>query len=174
MWTSFEALCDLGVCDKTLDPTSVFGVQPQSLEIEAANGSDHETLGRGVLTPSFAFLQTPRDGPRSALRTPPATGGSMPKAMLFHSGAGGVNNSVVGGSDSVHHQPLKSDAIGGNGTSGGQSLFQTPNLTPIAKERSYFVAGQNIPASAVPQTTNTMPRVLRRAQQVASRQYYEP
>ena len=98
----------------------------------------------------------------------------MPKAMLFHSGAGGVNNSVVGGSDSVHHQPLKSDAIGGNGTSGGQSLFQTPNLTPIAKERSYFVAGQNIPASAVPQTTNTMPRVLRRAQQVASRQYYEP
>lgn len=63
MWTSYEALCEMGAND---DPTQVFGVFPAIL---ASQPQEDEAAGpvavqeeRGVLTPSFSLSQTPMDG----------------------------------------------------------------------------------------------------------------
>lgn len=64
MWTSYEALCEMGAND---DPTQVFGVFPAALaaqpedETEAAVAQAVQDE-RGVLTPSFSLSQTPLDG----------------------------------------------------------------------------------------------------------------
>ena len=168
MWTSFEALCELGVDERTLDPTSVFGVHPHELHFEPPPTAD-----RGILTPTMSFLQTPRDGmycrlchaPRTSLthscaaaksiRSEVATpitgfGGPTPKASLFQHD-----------SENLHSvRESKPSKV----------LFQTPNLTPIPNEHSYY--GGHLPPQSAP--GSVAPQVVKRAQEVASRRYYEP
>lgn len=66
MWSSYEALCEMGAND---DPTQVFGVFPAALAPQPEDDANkagpvvrtaHEE--RGVLTPSFSLSQTPLDG----------------------------------------------------------------------------------------------------------------
>lgn len=65
MWTSYEALCEMGAND---DPTQVFGVFPAALaappddENEGAAVAPTVQEERGVLTPSFTLSQTPLEG----------------------------------------------------------------------------------------------------------------
>jgi len=63
MWTSYEALCEMGAND---DPTQVFGVFPAALVAQPQddNTAKAQTVQeeRGVLTPSFSLSQTPLDG----------------------------------------------------------------------------------------------------------------
>lgn len=68
MWSSYEALCEMGAED---DPTQVFGVCPTTLQTACSEGATvtnnaaSTTLPiqeRGVLTPSFSLSQTPLDG----------------------------------------------------------------------------------------------------------------
>lgn len=64
MWTSYEALCEMGAND---DPTQVFGVFPAILATQPEDDANEAAAGpvqeeRGVLTPSFSLSQTPMDG----------------------------------------------------------------------------------------------------------------
>lgn len=65
MWTSYEALCEMGASD---DPTQVFGVFPAALIAQEQDGNDASQVAhavqeeRGVLTPSFSLSQTPFEG----------------------------------------------------------------------------------------------------------------
>lgn len=65
MWTSYEALCEMGAND--IDPTQVFGVCPAILAQTEEQNVAHAAATtipeeRGVLTPSFSLSQTPLDG----------------------------------------------------------------------------------------------------------------
>lgn len=57
MWTSYEALCEMG--DDTINPTQVFGVCPAALAPSPRQEEEEATqpnlASRGVLTPSFAL-----------------------------------------------------------------------------------------------------------------------
>lgn len=63
MWTSYEALCEMG-CD-LMEPTEIFGVVPAALAVKQEPSKGHEqvatpvdeTQERGVLTPSFTLSQ---------------------------------------------------------------------------------------------------------------------
>lgn len=58
LWSSYEALCELGGADD-LDPTSIFGVQPAILEIDPSAQTNKPLQDRSVLTPSFSMAETP-------------------------------------------------------------------------------------------------------------------
>ena len=151
MWTSFEALCDLGVDEKVLDPASIFGVQPPSLCLPQPPPNQE----RGPLTPSFAY--SPPDSQSvfqpMDMGTPSSVSSSLPTASLFYSGEVGENNAP-------------------------RAMFATPNLTPIPSyDNSFAAMGSTAPISAHMISSahgGTLPHVVRRARAVVSRRYYEP
>lgn len=151
MWTSFSALCDLGVDEKLLDPTEIFGVHPMELNLERPRKQQE----RGPMTPSFSY--SPPDD-KSVLQHMDMTTSlmlsSIPKTSLFHSAGGGENTAP-------------------------RSMFATPNLTPIPNNDISFVAmGSNMLGSTARMQSSAagsnLPHVVHRARSVAFRRYYEP
>lgn len=156
MWTSFEALCELGVVD--IDPTSVFGVRPAELD------QIHERLQKpqnamplqekSVLSPSFNFTQHPHHHgtPLASGMKPmhpmdlgsPASLGSIPKTSLF--------------------QTAQKQKVTPN-----QLHFDTPNLTPIPHQQD---ASFNAGFGSLAESYNA--NTIRRAKHVAAHLYYQP
>jgi hypothetical protein len=157
MWTSYEALCELG--DVDIDPTSVFGVRPTELDQVHQHLHKPQNMPlqeKNVLQSSF-FSHAQRS-PMEAVRklqpmdlgTPSSTGSSIPKTTLFQTA------------------PKRS-------TSKGTTLqFDTPNLTPIpmqSQDASFAVNPPDTTSSFAADSTN--PNTIRRAQNVAARLYYQ-
>lgn len=154
MWTSYEALCELGAVD--IDPTSVFGVRPA--EIDRLNEHLQKPPNmmplqeKSVMSPSFNFSQhhhaTPAGKPLQAmgLASPSSSvPGSIPKATLFQTA----------------QKP--------KGVTPNQMQFETPNLTPIPMQND----ASFLEASSMFAETNN-PNIIRRAKYVAARLYYQP
>lgn len=156
MWTSFEALCELGVDGTVLDPITTFGVNPPALNL-AQPQHRHE---RGPLTPSFSY--SPPNG-KSVLQTMDATTPSVssliPSTSLF---------------------PLSTNFGGRGESTAPRVMFTTPDMTPISKktDNSFEAMGSNVPDSATciqsSAVESTLQHVVRRARSVVSRRYYEP
>jgi hypothetical protein len=165
MWSSYEALCELGAGDDLLDPVEIFGVCPNALTLpteESPVAAQSSTQmpppreERGVLTPTFGggLQPTPVDSAAASagarpmdLTTPMSTTSSssfLPKASLFPPSAGSVARN-----SSKPPRPT--------------SFFETPNLTPIPTEKSMMSAAGFV-----------NPVVVKRANRVASRLYYPP
>lgn len=149
MWSSYEALCEIGATD--IDPTSVFGVHPPEMDHLKENMSKANSAlplqEKSISSPSFNFShhQTPKSLQNLQLGTP--SGATPLPQTLFQN----------------PQNP---------GVTPHQLQFETPNLTPIPTVQDHsFVTNQ--PASAdfmkVPN-----PSTLRRAKEVAARLYYEP
>lgn len=149
MWSSYEALCEIGATD--IDPTSVFGVQPPQIDqlkenVYKANGT-LPLQEKSISSPSFniSHHQTPKPLQNLQLGTP-SSATPLPQTLFQTS------------------QNL--------GVTPHQLQFQTPNLTPIptVQDHSYIA---NQPASADFMNVPNLSTV-RRAKQVAARLYYEP
>ena len=155
MWTSYEALCELG--DVDIDPTSVFGVRPTELDQVHQHLHKPQNMPlqeKNVLQSSF-FSHAQRS-PMEAVRklqpmdlgTPSSTGSSIPKTTLFQT------------------------ATKRSTTKGTTLQFDTPNLTPIPMQSQDASFAVNPPdSSSFADSTN--PNTIRRAQNVASRLYYQ-
>jgi hypothetical protein len=193
MWTSYEALCELGATD--IDPTSVFGVRPSEidkLQERVVHHSSNEAMPlqeKAVLathqfsspTPSYSKtghgMATSIGGGRSIdLVTPLSTASLDPKVSFRQTTLDSLPRTV------------------GKGTSQtGQFQFDTPNLTPIPIQHdASFVHHHNYPPSATTTLTATdgtnitdggsrvdfvdtiNPNIIRRAKHVAARLYYQP
>jgi hypothetical protein len=179
MWTSYEALCELGALD--LDPTSVFGVRPaeldqfnDQLQKEHEVPEEHFPLQeRSVLGQSFpSSHQTPFGAtkPIHAMDVAtPSSAGSIPKASLFQT------------------------AHKSNTRKGTALQFETPNLTPIPIQDAsfahhhhhqqhhqmhhqyvHFAVDQMDHNASVSFVDSTNPDTIRRAKHVAARLYYPP
>lgn len=153
MWTSFEALCEMGATD--IDPTSVFGVRPVEIDRLQEHLQKSQNMmplqEKSVQSPSFTFTQ--HDGtPFAANSKPlqpmdlgtPSSVGSIPKTTLF--------------------QTAPKQRVTPN-----QLQFETPNLTPIPHQQDASFAA---PPSSFMDSYN--PNTVRRAKHVAARMYYEP
>ena len=154
MWTSYEALCEMGAVD--IDPTSVFGVRPAELEQLQENHlqkmqHNKPLQEKSLLSPSlFSHHQsTPMEAVKPLqpmdLGTP-SSSGSIPKTSLFQT----------------------AQKRTGQKERGTVLQFETPNLTPIpiqdvsfAQDSTTFVDSAN-------------PSIIRRAKHVAARLYYQP
>ena len=189
MWTSYEALCEMGASD--IDPTSVFGVRPAEIDrlqerIHQQNTAQ-ETMPlqeKSILTPHHHFSPPPSHGataipPGSAmgppggramdLGTPSSTGSIGPKATLFQTAQKSSKKILP-----------------------SQLQFDTPNLTPIPMQQdASFIHhhSQYPPSGAVGQDSmmsgvdvsaihgfvdSYNPHTVRRAKHVAARLYYQP
>jgi hypothetical protein len=154
MWTSYEALCEMGAVD--IDPTSVFGVRPAEIDRLQDHLQKPQNMmplqEKSVLSPSFNFSQhhaTPAAKPLQTMDLgSPSSAGSIPKASLFQTA----------------QKP--------KGVTPNQMQFETPNLTPIPMQNdaSFMVGGP--PSSTFVDTNN--PNTIRRAKHVAARLYYQP
>lgn len=156
MWTSYEALCEMGATD--IDPTSVFGVRPaeiDQLQEQLQKPQNSMPLQeKPVLSPSLNFSQmhhhgTPLDASMKPLQPmdlgTPSSIGSIPKTSLF--------------------QTAQKQKVTPN-----QLQFETPNLTPIPHHQDVsFVGAQH---SSFVDSHN--PNTVRRAKHVAARMYYQP
>jgi anaphase-promoting complex subunit 3 len=155
MWTSYEALCEMGAVD--IDPTSVFGVRPAEIDQlqEHLHKPQHmmPLQEKSVLSPSFKFHHgTPMDSMKPLqpmdLGTPSSVGSSIPKTSLF--------------------QTAQKTKVTPN-----QLQFETPNLTPIPHDQdASFVTHPDAATTLFTDTHN--PSTLRRAKHVAARLYYQP
>jgi hypothetical protein len=155
MWTSYEALCEMGAVD--IDPTSVFGVRPS--EIDQLQEHLHKPQNmmplqeKSVLSPSFNFSQHHATPMMEAVKPlqpmdlgTPSSAGSIPKTSLFQTA----------------QKP--------KGVTPNQLQFETPNLTPIPHQQD---ASFTAPSSASFVDMNN-PNTIRRAKHVAARLYYQP
>jgi anaphase-promoting complex subunit 3 len=156
MWTSYEALCEMGATD--IDPTSVFGVRPAEIDQLQEQLQKPQNLmplqEKSVLSPSLSFSQphhhgTPLDANMKPLQPmdlgTPSSIGSIPKTSLF--------------------QTAQKQKVTPN-----QLQFETPNLTPIPHQQdASFVVGAH---SSFVDSHN--PNTVRRAKHVAARMYYQP
>lgn len=148
MWTSYEALCEMGCVD--IDPTSVFGVRPVELDQLQEHLRKPQNMmplqEKSVLSPSFNFSQHHATPMQPMDLATPSTGGSIPKASLFQTA-----------------QKAKS-------VTPNQLQFETPNLTPIPHQQDVSFA---VPPSAS-FVDSKNPDTIRRAKHVAARLYYQP
>lgn len=149
MWSSYEALCEIGATD--IDPTFVFGVHPAAMDQLKENVSKANTTlplqEKSISSPSFNFShnQTPKPFQNLQLGTPSGTT-PLPQTLFQNPQNPGV----------TPHQ----------------LQFETPNLTPIPTVQDHsFITNQ--PASAEFMNIPN-PSTLRRAKEVAARLYYEP
>jgi hypothetical protein len=196
MWTSYEALCEMGASD--IDPTSVFGVRPAEIDLLKERihqqNTAQETMPlqeKSILTPHHHFTPPPPPGataipPGSAmgppggrpmdLGTPSSTGSIGPKATLFQTA----------------QKSKKSGETGSAVILPNQLQFDTPNLTPIPMQQdASFIHhhSQYPPSGAVGQDSmmsgvdisaihgfvdSYNPHTVRRAKHVAARLYYQP
>ena len=162
MWTSYEALCELGATD--IDPTTIFGVRPAQLDQLQAqllqkpqNSSTTMPLQeKSVLSPSLHFAQvvshhgTPLDSSMMKPLQPmdlgsPASMSSIPKTSLF--------------------QTAQKQKVTPN-----QLQFETPNLTPIPHQQDVSFLN----ASQLSFADSHNPLTVRRAKHIAARMYYAP
>jgi hypothetical protein len=195
MWTSYEALCEMGAL--YIDPTTVFGVRPA--EIERLQERFHEhTSGqvvmplqeKAVLTPHHFTPSThggnPTIGGTGAIRamdlgTPGTSLSTGPKVSLFQT-AQKPKATVESGSAAILPNQLQ---------------FDTPNLTPIPMQQdasfihhhhqqhhlasaggvtfqqSSMISEADIPLNHV-FGDSFNPYTVRRAKHVAGRLYYQP
>jgi hypothetical protein len=92
MWTSYEALCEMG--DDAINPVQVFGVCPEALapspqeEDEEEEAAQPNVESRGVLTPSFALSH---HGKRNCNRETIGTNNFSHKKIRLHSTGGNTN-----------------------------------------------------------------------------------
>ena len=133
MWTSYEALCELGATD--IDPTSVFGVRPaeiDKLQERIVQHISHEAMPlqeKAVLTTHQFSSPTPTSakaltstasstiGGRSMdLATPLSTGSLDPKISLRQTAQESLPRTMGKGMSQT-----------------SQFQFDTPNLTPDRK-----------------------------------------
>lgn len=174
MWTSYQALCEMGASDEFADPTQIFGVCPAALTLAAAIASEDsqpdtttlpEQNHRGVLTPSYSLSRATPEAPGTLMRQLDIAGtpssATMPKTNLFQSGGSSTYGAAHGS------------------TRGGQravSMFETPNLTPIPVKDDKSLGGglPQAPSTARAPPSNVDVHVIRRASKVAARLYYEP
>ena len=131
LWTSFEALAELG---EPIDPASAFGVTP----IGISQKQNLSSLAMNTKTPL------------KPMKTPAASGATA-----------------------AHTAPrAPASSVRGNPTA-----FETPGLTPIPVQNNSFMPVAETPrpvvAEATPAQHGNM-SVVRRARQVAFRQYYPP
>lgn len=192
MWTSYEALCEMGATD--IDPTSVFGVRPneidqlqQRLFMQSADQEDLPLQEKSVLTPHLFTV------------SPPITQGGTPSGGLASIGRSmviGTPAGIGGPKGSLFQMAQKPTAESGStAILPSQLHFDTPNLTPISlKQDASFVqhnphlhyhsdnATGNVkqkPSSIIPGAGHTFgdslnAHTLRRAKEVAARMYYKP
>jgi len=164
MWTSYEALCEMGATD--IDPTSVFGVRPSEIDqLQEQMQKPQNSMplqDKSVLSPSVHFSQphhhhhhhhgTPLDANMKPLQPmdlgTPSSMGSIPKTSLFQT---------------AQKQKVTPNHL----------QFDTPNLTPIPhQQEASFVGGVHATTSSFVDSRN--PNTVRRAKHVAARMYYQP
>jgi hypothetical protein len=155
MWTSYEALCEMGAVD--IDPTSVFGVRPTELDQVHQHLHKPQNMPlqeKNVLQSSFfsQAQQTPMEAVRTLqpmdLGTPSSIGSSIPKTSLFQTA------------------PKRST------TKGTTLHFDTPNLTPIPMQSQDASFAAN-PPDSYSFADSTNPNTINRAKNVAARLYYQ-
>lgn len=197
MWTSYEALCEMGASN--IDPTTVFGVRPAEIDqlqerFRQRNFGEQEEMPlqeKPVLTPHH--FTPPTHGAGSAiggvgaasrpmdLGTPASAASIRPKASLFQTA----------------QKPNSSSETGSAAILPNQLQFDTPNLTPIPLQQDASFIQQHHhhhPASAARVTfqhssmmseaadlplnhvfgDSLNPHTVRRAKHVAARLYYQP
>ena len=167
MWTSYEALCELGAVD--VDPTSVFGVRPSELDefndqLEKQKQDQQQNFPlqeRSLLGQSSFFSHHPQHTPFDSVKplqpvepATPSSAGSIPKASLFQT---------------AHKRTGPKMAL----------QFETPNFSPIPIQDASFAPHQHAhPAEEHIDTASFVdsanPNTIRRAKNVAARLYYPP
>ncbi|KAL3911010.1 MAG: hypothetical protein SGILL_007454 [Bacillariaceae sp.] len=192
MWTSYEALCEMGATD--IDPTSVFGVRPTEIDhlqqrLHQENVAVQESMPlqeKSVLTPHHFTPPFPGAGAIGGSTAPdfgtPGGAASIgPKAALFQTAQKPTAKAAEPGSTAILPNHLQ---------------FETPGLTPIPMQHDASFLQHNQeqyrPASAAGVTcsqpsgiseTGTSfqgfgdshnPHTIQRAKQVAARMYYQP
>jgi hypothetical protein len=189
MWTSYEALCEMGAL--CIDPTTVFGVRPA--EIERLQERFHQqNLGqeemplqeKSVLTPHHFTPPT-----HGVTATVGGTGTSRPMELGTPSTA-----ASIGPKASLFQTAQKPKATLESGSAAilpNQLQFDTPNLTPIPMQQdaSFIHQHQHQGISAngvtfhrssmmseadIPFSDSFNPYTVRRAKYVAARLYYQP
>ena len=170
MWTSYEALCELGAVD--VDPTSVFGVRPAELDEfndqlqkqKQDQQQDFPLQERSLLGQSSFFSHHPQHTPFNSVKplqpvepATPSSTGSIPKASLFQT---------------AHKRTGPKMAL----------QFETPNFSPIPIQDASFAphqhhqhahpAVEHIDTASFVDSAN--PDTIRRAKNVAARLYYPP
>ena len=197
MWSSYEALCELGATD--IDPTSVFGVRPIQLEEfhTSSNGMNTSPRNRplqeqSVLGSSF-LAQHPQQQAQgqnhqgrysenhhhhSSIQAGASTPLETARFQAMELGTPAANTMTRNRSSSLSTAPPPRRNL----------QFETPNLTPIPHNQdASFVShhgGQPEPGfSAQGSASNGSaglfmeshnPWTIRRAKQVAARLYYPP
>lgn len=192
MWTSYEALCELGATD--IDPTSVFGVRPVEIDklqerIMQQKSNEAMPLQEKVVLTTHQFSSPPPTSAKAVtgitnstiggrsmdLVTPLSTGSLDPKVSLRQTAQGSLPRTTGKGMSHTSHQ----------------FQFDTPNLTPIPMQHdASFVHHHNYPPSAITTATDGTnvaetgitvdfvdsinPNIIRRAKNVAARMYYQP
>lgn len=147
MWSSYEALCELGAVD--IDPTSIFGVRPVEIDRMQEHMQKPQTTmplqEKSVSSPSFGFSHHQTTPLQPMEIGTPSSSGSIPKASLFQT------------------------AQKSRGVTPNQLQFETPNLTPIPRNNDASFTAQ---VSSFLDSNN--PNTIRRAKHVAAGLYYQP
>eukprot|EP00980_Cylindrotheca_fusiformis_P001974 scaffold443_cov125-Cylindrotheca_fusiformis.AAC.23 len=152
LWTSYEALCEMGAVD--IDPTSVFGVRPaeiDKIQESVAKASNNMPLQeKSISSPSFNLSQHQTPKPLQSIQLgTPASASSLPQTSLFQTAQK-------------------------SGVTPNQLQFETPNLTPIPTVQDHSFATQPQSTQGVAFVDLANPGTIRRAKQVAARLYYAP
>lgn len=146
LWTSWEALCDYGVTDLA-SPEDVFGVTPAPTTTN---------LPQATVAPTTPHPST--CGKNMSIPPPPSTGLSSMGGILATAQTPEVSHSLQG-------RTLAFTSASGKQPSQQQHsnniLFETPNLTPIAKKDEE-------------QSFMTKSVAVQRARKVVFRDYYQP
>jgi hypothetical protein len=191
MWTSYEALCELGATD--IDPTSVFGVRPA--EIDKLQDRIVRQKSQEAMPLQEKSIQMPHQfaspTPTSAVPTP-GTGSSTIDGrsmdLVTPLSVGSIDRKVSLRQTTQESLPR---AMGKGTSHTSQFQFDTPNLTPIPIQHdASFVQHQYPPSAKTTATTDGTnvaeagitndfvdsinPNIIRRAKHVAARLYYQP
>ena len=193
MWTSYEALCELGATD--IDPTSVFGVRPSEIDQVQARMHQQTVAAQEAIPLQEKSVLTPHHF------SPPEAGaaagmGGMPMDFGTPGGA-----SSIGPKATLFQTAQKSNFKGEPGSAAiipNHLQFNTPGLTPIPMQHdaSFLQHTHNRDQHHAPsaaggtfQQSSMMsaaqpsfhgfgdsfnPHTVRRAKHVAARLYYQP